>query len=58
MKITEEEKEKREDVKFFFRESVVLLSMQLELRVSHLELINEELLMKSKYMALFNQTLF
>ena len=92
MKITEEEKEKREDVEdgighvvkkgmkylkyvflersfnsdilyrkpknnkseFFFRESVVLLSMQLELRVRHFELTNEEFLMKSKYMGLFN----
>ena len=43
---------------FFFRENVVFLSEQLELKKGHFELINEEVLMIIKYMELSNRTLF
>ena len=41
---------------FFFRESLVFPSLQLELKKGHLKLINEELLMIIKYRELSNQT--
>ena len=43
---------------FFFRESVVLPSVQLEAKKGDFEVSNEELLMIIEYMELLNQTLF
>ena len=41
---------------FFFRESVLFLSLQFESEKRHFELTNDELLIIIKYVALLNQT--